>query len=258
MTIFYFTSTGNCLAVAKQIGGQAVSIPQIIDTPDLHFVDDVIGLVFPIYGFGMPKIVRRFLEKVTWKADYAFAIGTYGNLPGSAMMDVQAFVKSRGLKFDYAESLLMVDNYLPGFDMANEAANLPAKAVEANLSRIVADIRNRKALSAQAGMGWRLATAAIQKGTKFFLDGKQGQKFIVDESCTRCGICAKVCPVANVSVSGQVTFGTQCEVCMGCIHQCPQTAIHLKNEKSEARWRHPEVTLQEIIAANNRKMEETR
>ena len=31
MTIFYFTATGNSLAVAKRIGDNLISIPQVID-----------------------------------------------------------------------------------------------------------------------------------------------------------------------------------------------------------------------------------
>lgn len=41
MTVFYFTSIGNCLAVAKQFGGNLASIPQVIDSPDTHCKDDV-------------------------------------------------------------------------------------------------------------------------------------------------------------------------------------------------------------------------
>ncbi len=258
MTIFYFTSTGNCLAVAKKIGGNLVSIPQVIDSPDLHFKDDVIGLIFPIYGFGMPKMVRKFLEKVTWEADYSFAIGTYGNLPGAAMVDVQKFAKNHGQHFDYAESLLMVDNYLPGFDMNDQIAKLPEKHVDESLSGIIGDIQNRRRLDAAAGPVWKALTAVVRSGENLLLNGKQGQRYRISQDCTRCGICAKICPVGNIAVTDQVVFKDQCEVCLGCLHMCPQNAIHMKNEKSIARWRNPEVSLNEIISANNRQKGDTK
>lgn len=252
MTTFYFTSTGNCLAVAKKIGGNLVSIPQVIDSSDLHFKDDVIGLVFPIYGFGMPKMVRKFLGKATWDAEYSFAIGTYGNLPGAAMVDVQNFAKRHGQRFDYAESLLMVDNYLPGFNMNEQIAKLPEKHVDENLARIIADIQNRRTLNATAGLGWRAFTAVIRDGENLFMNGKQGQRYMISQNCTKCGICAKICPAGNIAVTDKVVFKNQCEGCLGCVHLCPQNAIHMKNEKSTARWRNPDVSLNEIIAANNR------
>ena len=252
MTVFYFTSTGNCLAVAKKIGGKLVSIPQIIDEPDLHFKDDVIGLVFPIYGFGMPKMVRKFLERATWEAEYSFAIGTYGNLPGAAMMDVQSFAKKHGQRFDYAESLLMIDNYLPNFDISEQVAKLPEKRIDENLARIIADIQNRRKLDAVSAPVWRAFTALIGLGSNLLLNGKQGQSYIVTQDCIKCGICAKSCPAGNIAVTNQVMFGDTCEGCLGCVHLCPQNAIHLKNEKNTVRWRNPDVTLNEIIAANNR------
>ena len=101
MTIFYFTATGNSLSVAKQISGTLISIPQVVDSDNQHYKDDVIGIVFPIFALSTPKIVRRFLEKVRFEADYTFAIGTYGNMPGSAMMSLYKTSQKRGLRFDY-------------------------------------------------------------------------------------------------------------------------------------------------------------
>ena len=34
--VFYFTGTGNCLYIAKQLEAQPVSIPQVIHQENLH------------------------------------------------------------------------------------------------------------------------------------------------------------------------------------------------------------------------------
>lgn len=256
MTVFYFTSTGNCLSVAKKIGGDGaklVSIPQVIGKPGLSFTDGVIGVVFPIYGFGLPKMVAKFLETAKFQGSYMFAVGTYGNLPGACMENVQRLARRHGYKFDYAESLLMVDNYLPNFDINDQIAKLPEKRVDENLNRIIADIQNRKTFKASAGFGRRIMTAMIQSGENLLLNGKQAQRYIINQNCNRCGTCAKVCPAGNISVSEKVIFADRCEGCLGCVHLCPQNAIHLKNEKNAARWLNPDVPLKEMIAANNRK-----
>ncbi|MCL2757194.1 MAG: 4Fe-4S ferredoxin, partial [Coriobacteriia bacterium] len=74
MTVFFFTSTGNSLAIAKRIGGNLVAIPQVINSPETHYSDDTIGIVFPVYRLAPPRMVRQFLDKVTFEADYTFAI----------------------------------------------------------------------------------------------------------------------------------------------------------------------------------------
>jgi ferredoxin len=78
------------------------------------------------------------------------------------------------------------------------------------------------------------------------------QKYIVNDECNSCGVCAKVCPSKNIALGEKVCFDEHCEGCLACVHLCPQNALHLKNEKSDKRWRNPSVSLNEIIEANNR------
>jgi ferredoxin len=67
----------------------------------------------------------------------------------------------------------------------------------------------------------------------------------------RCGICARICPADNITVTDTVTFSNRCEVCYACVHNCPQNAIHLKNERSAVRFRNEHISLQELPAAND-------
>lgn len=248
MTIFYFTSTGNCLAIAKRIGGTLISIPQVVDQPEPYYKDDVIGLVFPIYALGLPKMVQQFIEKAKWEAEYTFAIGTYGSTDGATMMNLQSLVEKNGNRFDYAASLLMVDNYLPNFETGKQISKLPKKRVDENFSRILADIQSRKKLQATSSPALKVLTNVSQK---FGWSLMSNPKFIVNKSCNQCSICTKVCPAGNITVADKVNFGNNCEVCLACIHLCPKNAIHMKSEKSNRRWINPEVTLKEIISANN-------
>jgi ferredoxin len=251
MKIFYFTATGNSLAVAKQLGGDLISIPQIIESASFKYKDDVIGVVFPIYGFSTPKMVRRFIDNAKFEADYIFAIGTYGNKPGAAMLNLQKRANKNGFSFDYANHLLMLDNYLPIFEVGAEMEKLPSKKISEQLNKIKDDIKNRRNFTAPASLGFRALTAVLS--VVLPLHGNLAQKYIVNENCNKCGTCVKICPANNISVSEKVTFDSSCEGCMACLHLCTKNAIHLKNEKSDKRWRNPDVDLKEIIEANNRR-----
>jgi ferredoxin len=249
MTIFYFTSTGNSLAVAKRIGGDLISIPQIINNENLFYKDEAIGIIFPIYGFAAPEIVSRFLSKTKFETDYLFAIGTYGNLPGACMTTIQKQAMKYGYNFDYTNHLLMVDNYLPMFEIGKQIEMLPQKKTEEMTQRIVDDINKRVRNLKTVSLGWRIISPLVS-GLGLATDNKLAQKFIVNEKCTNCGICEKVCPVKNITITDKVSFNDNCLCCLGCLHLCPQNALHSKKEKSNKRWRNPEVSLNEIIEAN--------
>jgi len=249
MTIFYFTATGNSLAVAKKIGGTLISIPRVVDSDTMHYKDDVIGIVFPVYALTVPKMVRRFLEKVTFDAAYTFAIGTYGNIAGATMAMVQKLAKQKGYQFDYTDILCMLDNYIPMYEVGAEIKKLPKKNVEENTARISENIRARVHRQEKGSVVGRALTAIVSRALKY---DKIARRYIVNDQCNKCGICAQVCLAKNIEVSDGVHFSDHCEGCQACLHLCPKTAIRLKNEKSDKRWRNPEVALKEIIAANNR------
>jgi ferredoxin len=245
MTVFYFTATGNSLAVAKSIAqsadGKLISIPQVIDAEQPNFKDDVIGIVFPIYSWSLPLMVRRFLDGAKLEADYLFAVGTYGSISGGAMAALQK-------RFHYTNKLLMLDNFLPLFETGKQIKGLPSKKVEENTAQIVEDIKNRKHFHVKSNPVAKIFTRIAD----MFSPAKSAKKYIINNDCNLCGICAKVCPARNITVTDGVHFSEKCEGCMACLHLCPQNALHLKNEKSGKRWRHPDVSLNEIIEANLR------
>ena len=79
--IFYFTGTGNSLAVARNIADELgntelISISKVINenvSPDAP----KIGLVFPVYMWGIPNMVVDFVNKLHITEDqYIFAVAT--------------------------------------------------------------------------------------------------------------------------------------------------------------------------------------
>ena len=251
MKIFYYTSTGNCLDVAKRIGGELYSIPQLLKENKLEFEDETIGIICPTYMWSVPSIVLEFLNKAKLKADYLFAIITYGNIDLGVTNHFVKIANQNNLEVKYIKSLLMVDNAIPLFDMENQVAKLEKKKTEENLNQIVKDIQGRKV---------ELNTANAVKGSLSSLMYKMQlimQKFMyklfkVEDQCTGCKTCTKVCPMGNITMeNNRPKYNTNCISCFACTHNCPANAIRVKFERSEKRYRNKNVSLKEIINSNN-------
>ena len=99
---------------------EIISIPQVIHQEDLNFKADKIGIVAPVYGHEVPNMVKDFLRKAHFDTDYFYIVLTYGNRHGGASELAQSFFKEQGIDPSYINVILMVDNYLPVFDMEEQ------------------------------------------------------------------------------------------------------------------------------------------
>ena len=251
MKIFYFTATGNSLYVAKRIGGELYSIPQMLKAGRCEFDDEAIGFVFPCYGLGLPRLVIDFIQKGQFQAGYFFAVMTYGNMAAAGLSHLERVGGAAGIKFNYTNEILMVDNYLPLFKIEDQLKKEDSKKIEEQLDRIVNEIKARQKKLTRKWVG----AVAFSKVIYDFFSRRQfdagDKRFIVQDNCNNCTICEKVCPKSNIKVDRNPIFLHKCDGCYACIHHCPQLAIHLKAERSKARFINQHVKLQEVIAANN-------
>ncbi len=257
MTILYFTATGNSLYVAKSLGGERLSIPQMIKEGTYEFTDDQIGIVFPLYEWSVCAYVAEFLKKATFHTDYLFAIATYGIFAGGVASHLVELGKIGGYEFSYIQKVKMVDNYLPTFSMKKESENEHKKKIEAQIATIKEEIENRKSfVISESCIRKRMTQWMVnrtQKKTTQVQDKGIKKTVSIANTCTHCGVCTKVCAVQNIHLdakSGEITFGQRCFSCYACIQNCPSNAIHIKSERDSSRFRNKHVSLQEIIASN--------
>ena len=266
--ILYFTGTGNCLYVARQLGGkpsELLSIPQLMKQKDIVIEADEIGIVYPIYGHMPPNMVRQFIQKAKLKADYKFAVLTYGNRKCNAVEIWDMISRQAGVPFDYINTLIMVDNWLPNFDMNEQM--LIDKHIPENLEKISVDLSARKhwlePISEEERMQHQgfLERTGINPETGFMLQSES--YFTVTDACIGCGACVAVCPKGNYrSTSQGIRTAGSCEFCFACIQNCPQKAIQfVKNENDpflrngeknpNARYRNEHISLMDIKWANS-------
>lgn len=251
MTVLYFTATGNCLYVAKKIGGNLYSIPWVVKNEKYVFEDDAIGLVFPDYGLCVPPYIHEFINKVQFKCNYLFAVITYRFFYGGATNHLLEIAEERNLRFTYVNKLKMVENYLPGFEMEKEKQKERKKNVEVNLNEIISDIKERKQWIYRDSWLNKFLTKNHQKSYGYDIGIGETKKYHIENTCKGCKICKQVCPMDNISFnSGKPVFGKRCCSCLACIQNCPEKAIRMDGEKSTERYRNPNISLDEIINSN--------
>lgn len=269
--VLYFTGTGNCLYVARQLAGkegEILSIPQLMRKKQFEIEADEIGLVYPIYGHMPPYMVREFIKKAQLKAEYKFAVLTYGMRKCNAVEIWDGISRKAGNAFDYIGTIVMVDNWLPNFDM-NEQMKID-KHIPENLAKITSDLSNRRRWHEPVTQEEReqhegfMSLSGLDPEVGFLM--KADRSFRVTDDCIHCGICTYVCPRGNYELTGQgVKMQGDCEFCFACIQNCPQRAIQFKknedgtwpdgSEKNpNARYRNENVSLMELKLANNQKV----
>lgn len=231
--VFYFTATGNSLHVARALSPEPISI------------------VFPDYAAAAPLMVREFVEKAKLKAPYIFSVITYGNFAANVADWWNDFCKEKNVANKYINTLLMVDNYLPVFDM-NEQIKIDKKIPE-NLAAIVADVDGKKEYISHFDVDDQMKGWLKQLQAEHFPMQAERLLALNEEACVGCGICSTVCPHGNFKITGKATFSGSCDYCLACVHACPQKALTLsRGERNpKARFRNENVSLADLRRANS-------
>lgn len=252
--VFYFTATGNSLYAARQLDTNTMSIPQVTRCGCLRrFSDETIGVVYPIFGHRPPEMVQRFLRDVTLETPYLYIIPTYGARHANAVDIVSDICRASGKTPAYIHTLLMVDNYLPAFDMDVQRALY--KHVGEQLAEIKADIAARRRYIEPVTDSDREAHAHFLRYEAELPEKKLPGLVYATDRCIGCGVCARVCPGGCIRIEdGKARFDyANCQGCLACAHACTQKAIAMKIPEPNpgSRYRNKHVTLKDIVYANN-------
>ncbi len=112
-TIYYFTGTGNSLYITRQLAKQIENsqIKSMSKQPPNQPVggpEENIGFVFPVYYWGMPRIVQEFIENLDIiKETYIFAVVNYKGLKFDTLGRVNNVLRQKGTKLAYGSGMKM-------------------------------------------------------------------------------------------------------------------------------------------------------
>lgn len=243
LVIYYFSATGNSLKLSLDIashfpGSELINIATTKGAD--HPQSSKVGFIFPVYMGGLPKIVYQFLRCFPFKEDvYYFSIGTYYTYKGCAIPIVNKIMTDKGVSLNYGNYLPSVGNCLMEYEVTERKRIPILKKVDEITLDLISDIENN---SKKTSSKYYRLSEKFHKWlfNVFFL--KAYNKFSLEDSCTNCGICEKICPVNNITLENRKPqWGANCEACHACVHWCPQNAINLGKSKGRLQYQNPAI-----------------
>jgi len=253
--VYYFTGTGNSLVAARDIANalkaELIPIPVEVKKDKIQTDAQKIVIVFPVYAWGPPVIVREFVKKIEEVANKKiFIVTTFGGSAGATVDFIEKDLSEKGGAVFSNYGIRMADNCITLFNGSTEEKLKPLfESYVAKIDSIIKGIADDLPVNEKGGFFSRVVLSNLVY--RFFLAGlpKMDKKFYSDEKCTKCRICSKVCPVGNIDFAdGRPYWKGSCQQCMACIQWCPAEAIqHGKKTVKRRRYRHPDVKISDMF-----------
>jgi len=239
-TIYYFSGTGNSYNIAKK-ACEGLEDSKLINiakeqSPNPGSASNTIGIVFPLYYFGIPIIVEEFLQNLKIpESTYVFVIVTRGEpMAGGAKRQLDAVFNASGRTYQFFRYVTMGNNYpFHFFNGSKEKVKQQRnQKVGEKLLTFLADIKARKQSRIFSILDYPPFPALTFKmptyGYRHFLQVyNQDTCFKVDENlCNKCTRCERACPTGNIEINSNVEWKhINCQMCLACYNCCPKNAI---------------------------------
>lgn len=292
--VYWFSGTGNSLKIAKDVAktldvlarsdadtassaGKGAGVDDTTQTfvkttllpiavasrskGEIHSDADMLIIVFPVYFVGVPDIVVDFLRRLRPKTDtHIHLITNCGETPGNVLLDAQRILLQKGFTVKSGTIQFMPDNSLV---FPSKPENI-VRFLQEQPAQTEALAKTFWETYQQPAPAWKPKRQLLSKkpvGNIMYKSFKMvwhiQKKKCDPQLCTTCGICAKVCPVGNISKAtenemnsssmNKMVWGNTCAECFACIHWCPVNAVQYGRLRLKtAPVKHPDIQLKEL------------
>jgi ferredoxin len=235
LDLFWFSGTGNTLLVARAIAdvfaerGWNVCLQPMAETdPTSVRPQGWVGLAFPVACQTTYPLVWSFCQQLApAQGTPVFMVDTMAGYSGAIVGPLRSVVLKRGYKPIGAREIIMPSNLYP--IRISEERNRRLRLRGQEQARAYA----RDLLAGHAHWGHipllpDLFRAAMGSRLLWRCVAWTDRLLRVDRMrCTRCGLCAALCPVYNIRLAPWPAYMGHCEQCMRCLSYCPEQALGL-------------------------------
>ncbi len=236
--IFYFSATGNsmhtAMRIAESIGDRAIPITDCLKKDKFNFIaqpGEKIGFVCPVYNLGLPVTVIDFIDRLNLQSaeNSVFTVVTFGGFSGGASKMLNELLAKKDFVCSANYSVKMPDTWTPVYDVSDkEKLRKINKKADEKINKIIRSIKRN------ASGNFDFYRLPFCEGAyKGYENMRRTGSLSVNEKCTGCGLCEKLCPVDAIRIQGgkPVWVKDKCAMCLGCLHHCPEFAIQ-RGEKT--------------------------
>lgn len=231
--ILYFSGTGNSRYIAKRIADKIQD--ELIDANDkikrrdtrTIKVNGRLIIVTPTYAWRIPWLVRDWIIKTHFQGvcQVWFVMDCGGEIGNAAKYNRQLCEK-KGFVYMGTAQIVMPENYIALFSTPEtEKARMIVADAEPVINNVIRHIEEGRAFPAPRNNLYdRIMSGPVNR--LFYPLCVKANAFHVNDVCSSCGKCVKLCPLNNITLeSGKPVWGKKCTHCMACISYCPKKAI---------------------------------
>lgn len=254
-SILYFSGTGNTYDISKKVARESelklINVADLLEEKIIEINCEVIGLAFPIYFGGIPKIISKIIDKiVSLKLKYTFALATYGGMPANPFRILENELRKKEIKLDAGFLINMPGNHITLHGARSKKTQVKSfERANKKVEKIINAITSKKVIPYEKSpyiIDRPFFKSSIKRVEQL---SSYDVNFNVDSKCTKCGICERICPVKNIKIKdGIIKWDGRCEQCMACIQYCPKEAIQFGNKTlKRKRYRNPNVNYLKVL-----------